>query len=182
MGAWGTGPVDSDMAADFVDGLAGMSTEQVIEAMTRTFQRVVDSGSRVDGGDGAEVVAAAAAAAALIACQIPGSQVVIDPDDGPAEPLPVLPISLRPEAGRALVVSWRTVQSWPRAGSRPLMQKSGERWSRRSLAPWESLPDCRRSKGWTAGPFLQGMTSSWRRNRFETSGSERRSAPGHGRG
>ncbi|WP_405827520.1 MULTISPECIES: DUF4259 domain-containing protein [unclassified Streptomyces] len=102
MGAWGTGPVDSDMAADFVDGLAGMSTEQVIEAMTRTFQRVVDSGSRVDGGDGAEVVAAAAAAAALIACQIPGSQVVIDPDDGPAEPLPVLPISLRPEAGRAL--------------------------------------------------------------------------------
>ncbi|MFJ6760806.1 DUF4259 domain-containing protein [Streptomyces sp. NPDC091273] len=100
MGTWGTGPVDSDMAADFVDGLAGMSTEQVIEAMTRTFQRVLDSGSRVDGGDGAEVVAAAAAA--LIACQIPGSRVVIDPDDGPAEPLPVLPISLRPEAGRAL--------------------------------------------------------------------------------
>ncbi|MFD9411258.1 DUF4259 domain-containing protein [Streptomyces sp. NPDC059989] len=98
MGTWGTGPFDSDMAADFVDGLAGMSTEQVIEAMTRAFQRVVDSGSRVDGGDGAEAVAAAA----LIACQIPGSQVVIDPDDGPAEPLPVLPISLRPEAGRAL--------------------------------------------------------------------------------
>ncbi|MFG2981445.1 DUF4259 domain-containing protein [Streptomyces sp. NPDC048258] len=98
MGTWGTGPFDSDMAADFVDGLAGMATGQVIEAMTRAFQRVVDSGSRVDGGDGAEAIAAAA----LIACQIPGSQVVIDPDDGPAEPLPVLPISLRPEAGRAL--------------------------------------------------------------------------------
>ncbi|MFE2149105.1 DUF4259 domain-containing protein [Streptomyces lavendulae] len=98
MGTWGTGPFDSDMAADFVDGLAGMSTEQVIEAMTSTFQRVVDSGSRVDGGDGAEAIAAAA----LIACQIPGSQVVIDPDDGPAEPLPILPISLLPEARRAL--------------------------------------------------------------------------------
>lgn len=98
MGTWGTGPFDSDMAADFVDGLAGMSSEQVIEAMTRAFQRVVGSGSRVDGGDGAEAVAAAA----LIAGQIPGSQVVIDPDDGPSEPLPVLPLSLRPEAERAL--------------------------------------------------------------------------------
>ncbi|MFJ8011024.1 DUF4259 domain-containing protein [Streptomyces sp. NPDC096339] len=97
MGTWGTGPFDSDMAADFVDGLAGMSTEQGIEAMTRAFQRVVDSGSRVDGGDGAKAVAAA-----LVAGQIPGSQVVIDPDDGPSEPLPVLPISLRPEAGQAL--------------------------------------------------------------------------------
>ncbi|MFZ3495065.1 DUF4259 domain-containing protein [Streptomyces sp. 5.8] len=26
----------------------------------------------------------------------------LDPDDGPTEPLPVLPILLRPEAGRAL--------------------------------------------------------------------------------
>lgn len=97
MGTWGTGPFDSDMAADFVDGLAGMSTEQVIEAMTRAFQRVVNSGSHVDGGDGAEAIAAAA----LIASH-PGSQVEIDPDDGPAGPLPALPISLRPEAGRAL--------------------------------------------------------------------------------
>ncbi|MEU2874142.1 DUF4259 domain-containing protein [Streptomyces olivoreticuli] len=98
MGTWGTGPFDSDMAADFVDGLAGMSPEQVIEAMTRAFQRVVGSGSRVDGGDGAEAVAAAT----LVAGQIPGSEVVIDPDDGPSEPLPVLPLPLRPEAGRAL--------------------------------------------------------------------------------
>ncbi|MFF3215860.1 DUF4259 domain-containing protein [Streptomyces sp. NPDC002886] len=98
MGTWGTGPFDSDMAADFVEGLAGMSTDQVIEAMARAFQRVVDSGSRVDGGDGAEAIAAAA----LIASQIPGSQVEIDSDDGPAEPLPALPISLRPQAGRAI--------------------------------------------------------------------------------
>lgn len=98
MGTWGTGPFDSDMAADFVGGLAGMPTEQVVESMAGAFRRVVNSGSRVDGGDGAEAVAAAA----LIAAQIPGSQVVIDPDDGPSEPLPVLPMPLRPEAGRAL--------------------------------------------------------------------------------
>lgn len=98
MGTWGTGPFDSDMAADFVDGRAGKSPEQVIEAMARAFQRVADSGSRVDGGDGAE----ATAAAALVAAQIPGSQVVTDPDDGPSDPLPVLPPSLRPAARRAL--------------------------------------------------------------------------------
>ncbi|MCT9113450.1 DUF4259 domain-containing protein [Streptomyces mirabilis] len=40
---WGTGPFDSDMAADFVDGLAGKSPEQVIEAMARAFQRVMDA-------------------------------------------------------------------------------------------------------------------------------------------
>ncbi|MFD3330392.1 DUF4259 domain-containing protein [Streptomyces sp. NPDC058701] len=152
MGTWGTGPFDSDMAADFVDGLAGMSTEQVGEATTRAFQRVVDSGSRVDGGDGAEAIAAAA----LLACQIPGSHVVIDPDDGPAEPLPVLPISLRPEAGRALRRVLEDGSEMAEAGSRPLVRRHGERCSRRSLAPWESPPDYRRSKGWNAGSFLWG--------------------------
>ncbi|MEU9236071.1 DUF4259 domain-containing protein [Streptomyces subrutilus] len=30
MGTWGSGPFDGDMATDFVDGLAGMPSEQVI--------------------------------------------------------------------------------------------------------------------------------------------------------
>ncbi|MFG2973237.1 DUF4259 domain-containing protein [Streptomyces sp. NPDC048331] len=98
MGTWGTNPFDSDLAADFVDGLAGMSAAQVVEAMTRAVVKVAEAGSRVDGGDGAEAVAASA----LLASRIPGSQVVIGPDDGPSGQLPDIPLSLRPVAVRAL--------------------------------------------------------------------------------
>lgn len=98
MGTWGTGPFDSDVAADFVDGLEGKTPQQIIDSMTSAFRRVLTSGTRVDGGDGA----AAVAAAALIVSQIPDSPVVLDPEDLPSEPLPGLPISLRPMAQQAL--------------------------------------------------------------------------------
>ncbi|KUF19213.1 hypothetical protein AT728_21945 [Streptomyces silvensis] len=52
----------------------------------------------MDGGDGAEAVAAAA----LVASTIPGSAIVIDPDDGPREPLPQLPLALHTSAALAL--------------------------------------------------------------------------------
>jgi hypothetical protein len=64
----------------------------------RAFQRVNDSGERVDGGNGAEAVAAGA----LVASTLPDSPIVIDPDDGPREPLPELPASLRASARLAL--------------------------------------------------------------------------------
>ncbi|MEV3914094.1 DUF4259 domain-containing protein [Streptomyces canus] len=76
---WGTGPFDSDLAADFVDELEGLTSQKVIEVLERAFQRVTDSGARVDGGDGTKAVAAAA----LIASTIPGSGMVIDPDTDP---------------------------------------------------------------------------------------------------
>ena len=98
MGTWGTGPFDSDLAADFVAELEGLSPEQVVELLRKTLQRVADSGPRVDSGDGVEAVAAAA----LVAAQVPGSRMVIDPDDGPREPLPQLPVSLRALAREAL--------------------------------------------------------------------------------
>ena len=98
MGTWGTGPFDSDLAADFVDELEGLTSQKVIEVLERAFQRVTDSGARVDGGDGTEAVAAAA----LVASTIPGSGIVIDPDDGPREPLPQLPLALRSSAVLAL--------------------------------------------------------------------------------
>ncbi|MGN7136358.1 DUF4259 domain-containing protein [Streptomyces pseudogriseolus] len=78
MGTWGTGPFDSDLAADFVDGLEGLTHQQVIDVLERAFQRVTDSGERVDGGDGAEAVAASA----LVASTLPDSPIVMDPDDG----------------------------------------------------------------------------------------------------
>ncbi|MFF7163938.1 DUF4259 domain-containing protein [Streptomyces sp. NPDC008086] len=98
MGTWGTGPFDSDLAADFVDELEGLSPEQVIDLLREALRRVADSGTRVDGGDGVEAVVAAA----LVAAQVPGSSMVIDPDDGPREPLPQLPVSLRALARKAL--------------------------------------------------------------------------------
>ncbi|MER6135682.1 DUF4259 domain-containing protein [Streptomyces sp. NPDC001815] len=52
----------------------------------------------LDGGYGTEAVAAAA----LVASTIPGSGIVIDPDDGPREPLPQLPPALRTSAVLAL--------------------------------------------------------------------------------
>jgi len=98
MGTWGTGPFDSDLAADFVDALAGLTHQQVIDVLERAFQRVADSGERVDGAAGAEAVAAGA----LVASTLPDSPIVIDPDDGPREPLPELPASLRSSARLAL--------------------------------------------------------------------------------
>ncbi|MGW6782854.1 DUF4259 domain-containing protein [Streptomyces sp. NPDC054987] len=98
MGTWGTGPFDSDLAADFVDQLEGLAHPQVIAVLERAFQRVTDSEERVDGGDGAEAVAAGA----LVASTLPDSPIVIDPDDGPREPLPKLPASLRASAKLAL--------------------------------------------------------------------------------
>jgi hypothetical protein len=78
MGTWGTGPFDSDLAADFVDELEGLTPRQVIDVLERAFRRVTDSAARVDGGDGAEAVAAAA----LVASTVPNSQITIDPEDG----------------------------------------------------------------------------------------------------
>ncbi|TWV32545.1 DUF4259 domain-containing protein [Streptomyces misionensis] len=98
MGTWGTGPFDSDLAADFVDELEGLTHQQVIDVLERAFQRVTSSGARVDGGDGAEAVAAGA----LVASTIPDSPITIDPEDGPREPLPKLPASLRALARLAL--------------------------------------------------------------------------------
>ncbi|MER5766553.1 DUF4259 domain-containing protein [Streptomyces sp. NPDC001985] len=46
MGTWGTGPFDSGLVVDFVDELAG---QQVMDVLGRAFQRVTDSGERVDG-------------------------------------------------------------------------------------------------------------------------------------
>ncbi|MEV6962696.1 DUF4259 domain-containing protein [Streptomyces sp. NPDC051207] len=98
MGTWGTGPFDSDLAADFVDELEGLTHQQVIDVLERAFQRVTDSAERLDGGDGAEAIAAGA----LVASTLPDSPIVIDPDDGPRPPLPALPASLRASARLAL--------------------------------------------------------------------------------
>ncbi|WP_435240751.1 DUF4259 domain-containing protein [Streptomyces cucumeris] len=104
MGTWGTGPFDSDIAGDFVDSLAALAPEQIADTLEKALRRVVDSSTRVEGGDGSEAVAAAA----LIAAQVPGAGIAIDSEDELAAPLPELPCSLRELARDALR---RVVQS-----------------------------------------------------------------------
>ncbi|MEU5778352.1 DUF4259 domain-containing protein [Streptomyces venezuelae] len=98
MGTLGAGPFDSDRAADFVDALEGLTPQEVVDVLERALQRVTGSGAHVDSGDGIEAVAAAA----LVASTIPGSGIVIDPYDGPREPLPQLPSALHTAAVLAL--------------------------------------------------------------------------------
>ncbi|GLW74800.1 hypothetical protein Kpho02_70970 [Kitasatospora phosalacinea] len=98
MGTWGTGPFDSDLAGDFIDGLNGLPAQELVAVLGSALQRVVSAGDHVDGGDGQEAVAAAV----LVAAQLPDSGIFIDPDDGPKEPLPPLPSSLHSLARSAL--------------------------------------------------------------------------------
>ncbi|MFI8320619.1 DUF4259 domain-containing protein [Streptomyces sp. NPDC085529] len=112
MGTWGTGPFDSDLAGDFVDELAELTPQQVIDVLNQAFQRVTESGDRGGGVGGAEAVAAGA----LVASTLPDSPIVIDPDDGPSQPLPELPASLFASArlalGRVLQEGSETATGW----------------------------------------------------------------------
>ncbi|MEU4013411.1 DUF4259 domain-containing protein [Streptomyces pseudogriseolus] len=98
MGMWGTGPLQNDVAAEFVDVVEELGGQELVDMLERVFQRVTDSGARVDGEHGAEVVAAGA----LVASTLPDSPIGINSDEGPSEPLPKLPASLCVSARLAL--------------------------------------------------------------------------------
>jgi len=98
IGTWGTGPLQNNVGAEFVDEVEELSHQELTGVLERTFQRVTDSGSRIDGRHGAEAVAAAA----LVASTLPDSPIGINPDEGPSAPLPKLPTSLRVSARLAL--------------------------------------------------------------------------------
>ncbi|WP_051856422.1 DUF4259 domain-containing protein [Streptomyces sp. NRRL B-1347] len=98
MGTWGTGPLDSDTAADFVGALCGLTPQQTVRVLEDTLQQAARPGALVDAVAGAE----AGAAAAVMAAALPGSDVLIDPEDAPEQPLPRLPDPLYPLAVQAL--------------------------------------------------------------------------------
>jgi hypothetical protein len=98
MGTWGTGPFQSDLADDFRDWLHGLPPQEAAAAIKEAFQRVVDSGSVVNGEDGAEAVAAAAYAIG----HARGSDIPTNPEDGPGRPLPEMPEPVRALARQAL--------------------------------------------------------------------------------
>ena len=107
MGTWGSGPFDSDMAADFVDGVRAEADRSV--ALVRgVLTRVRDGHGRYEGAE-------AVAAAAMVASQCPGGDIYaddaplgpsVDPENLPPA-LPVFPIELRALASEALDVVLR---------------------------------------------------------------------------
>ncbi len=127
MGTWGTGPFDSDLAADFVDELEGLASGQVIDVFARAFRRVANAGARVDGGDGVVAVAAAA----LVASTIADGRIMIDPEDGPREPLPELPPSLHARARQAL---HRVLQDGSEPAAGWVDGADADRWRREGTA------------------------------------------------
>ena len=98
MGTWGTGPFQSDLADDYRDWIHGLPPQETVAAIKEAFQRVIDSGSVVDGEDGAEAVASAAYAIG----HAQESDIPTTPGDGPDRPLPEMPEPVRALARQAL--------------------------------------------------------------------------------
>ncbi|AHH96468.1 hypothetical protein GCM10010174_75280 [Kutzneria viridogrisea] len=97
MGAWDTGAFDNDAAADFSGDLDELGPDDRVEAVRETLSSAAGEREHLDGDEGARAVAAAA----LVAAQCPQGDPA-DPIYGPKEPLPDLPVDLRPLAVRAL--------------------------------------------------------------------------------
>ncbi|WP_137989554.1 DUF4259 domain-containing protein [Streptomyces vilmorinianum] len=99
MGTWDIGHFDSDTAADFSGDLDDAPEGERAGLLRDRLREVAGTGDAYLDSDIA--VEAAVAAAALIAAQCPGGEPVTTPY-GPDEPLPELPVELRPLAVEAL--------------------------------------------------------------------------------
>lgn len=95
MGTWGTGPFDSDAAADFAAHLDKASPDERVESVRGVLTRTVAAARH------SIEAPAALAAVALVAAQCPGGE-PIDPSDGPAQPMPPFPEDFRVLAAQAL--------------------------------------------------------------------------------
>lgn len=97
MGTWDIGHFDNDTAADFGHTVDEAPSEKRADVLSDVLRRTIASTGFLDSDEGAEAVAAAA----LIAAQCPGGE-PITTAYGPKEPLPPLPVELRPLAVDAL--------------------------------------------------------------------------------
>jgi hypothetical protein len=164
MGTWGTGPFDSDSAADFVDALDAAGAEARLELVSSTLHRMARSTGRID--DGAEGIAAAA----LVASQCPGGERYAADDDAPTRPLPTFPTELRAVAAaaltRALDQDSGVSDGWvdpgdAAAGGRrsaavPRSSRTGKRWhGSSSTTPTRSRSRCTRRR-----PTLERCSST----------------------
>ncbi|MFJ9430045.1 DUF4259 domain-containing protein [Streptomyces sp. NPDC101490] len=97
MGTWDIGPFDNDTAADFSYRVDEAPEEKKAEVLRTAFREVLETG---DGFLDSDLGVEAIASAALLAAQCPGGTPVTS--YGPKEPLPPLPVDLRPQAVAAL--------------------------------------------------------------------------------
>ncbi|MEU7279611.1 DUF4259 domain-containing protein [Streptomyces sp. NPDC045431] len=118
MGTWGTGPFDSDTAADFADDLDEAAEDEREGLIRGALLRAADTTGQLD----ADVADTAVAAAALVAAQCPGGEPA-HPVYGPEEPLP----DLTPLRGLALEALDRVVTE---------PSELLELWAGRDGAPW----------------------------------------------
>ncbi|WP_405853343.1 DUF4259 domain-containing protein [Streptomyces sp. NBC_00090] len=98
MGTWDIGPFDSDTAADFSYRVDDAPAEKRAEVLRAAFREVTATGDDYLDSD---LAVEAIASAALVAAQCPGGEPVTTAY-GPKEPLPELPVELRPMAVAAL--------------------------------------------------------------------------------
>ncbi|GAA4064417.1 DUF4259 domain-containing protein [Actinomadura miaoliensis] len=96
MGTWGTGPFDSDYAADFVDRLDAADADARLELVSSTLHGMAQATGPIH--DGAEGVAAAA----VVAGRCPGGERYAAMEGFPTRPLPKIPATLREVAAAAL--------------------------------------------------------------------------------
>ncbi|MCM2390234.1 DUF4259 domain-containing protein [Streptomyces albipurpureus] len=97
MGTWDIGHFDNDTAADFGHNVDDAPSQKRADVLSDALRRTIATTGFLDSDEGAEAVAAAA----LIAAQCPGGE-PITTAYGPKEPLPPLPVELRPLAVEAL--------------------------------------------------------------------------------
>ncbi|MFE5581440.1 DUF4259 domain-containing protein [Kitasatospora sp. NPDC056531] len=122
MGTWGIGSFDNDTAADFAGGLDDAAPEARAGLLRAALERAARNPEYLDDDEGV----AAVAAAALVAAQCPGGAAV-DGAYGPDEPIPPLPVELRPLAVAALdrVVAEESelAELWGEAGNGPTCRR-----------------------------------------------------------
>ncbi|MFB7606216.1 DUF4259 domain-containing protein [Streptomyces gardneri] len=99
MGTWDIGPFDSDTAADFSYRVDEAPAEKRAEVLREAFREVTSTGD--DEFLDSYFAVKAVASAALVAAQCPGGDPVTTAY-GPKQPLPELPVALRPLAVAAL--------------------------------------------------------------------------------
>nr|BEK67583.1 hypothetical protein KPHV_48100 [Kitasatospora purpeofusca] len=119
MGSWGTGPFDSDHAADFANEVDRALPHQRHTVIQHRLTRYTEAAEPDD-----YVQDEAIAAAALVAAQCPGGLATEGPY-GPEKPIPELPAHLRPLATAALDRVLATAQS---TMGRWFQRESAEQW------------------------------------------------------
>ncbi|KJS53750.1 DUF4259 domain-containing protein [Streptomyces rubellomurinus] len=97
MGTWGIGHFENDSAADFSGSLDDAAPGGRAGLIRAALLRAAEGEDYLESDEGAEAVVAAA----LVAAQCPGGTPVTTAY-GPAEPIPALPVELRPLAVEAL--------------------------------------------------------------------------------